>query len=165
MDEMYSNANYRARLIGPIIVAILALIGVILAAVISYRLGVYQERHRNIAISTGETHTLQFPAASGQKSATVEIRTYDGDVSYSLCQTKGLTGTVYYVQHKKANQSYWLSCPTVSISKNNVFTREFWLRSVTYGTVYNACIRKNNNFYNASNIDFDWLLSSSVPIW
>lgn len=39
MDEMYSNANYRARLIGPIIVAILALIGVILAAVISYRLG------------------------------------------------------------------------------------------------------------------------------
>ncbi len=161
----HTNLSYRARGIISLIIAILTLIGISITAVYSYKASVYQARHPiDPPITSGETHTMQFPAAQGIKSATISLRSYAGDVTYSLRQTEGRSKIRYLVQHKKANESSWLFCPEVTITQNNVFTRQFWLREVTYGTIYNACVSKVNYLTSASTIDFDWCLSSLVPI-
>lgn len=152
-------STYRARLAIPIIVAIIALIGVIITAVTSFAIAYYQNRYQDTDISVGETQELTFNASSGFTSETFEISTHTGDVGYGFTQTEGAIGTKYKVYHKKATSGNWSLSRIVTISKNNVCTPQYWLMKTNYGVSYDVCVTKTNYFTTKSKALFDWMLT------
>lgn len=161
MESTIKQKSIRARLAPAIIAAIIAAVGAIVVACIGYAATTYQARHDDSKILSGYTHQLSFAKSSGTKSSTFSLTPVKGNLYFSAMQTSGKVNSdrpYYRIKSKKASESSYATEGSLGFTKNNIFSKEYYMRSVSKGTKYNVLVERYAGHKYASKLTVDWLV-------